>query len=185
MKVHQWVERVSLVVTFGLLGLIVYEQTEIVARVSQIHLQSTAKSFALTPAPALVPLPSRRPRPTPRSPVTPEPRLRNGTVRPPRERLADTAPESPSLASLASHLTVVPDSVHGVPVGVRLFGIRSNSLLGLIGLQNGDRLDSINGFSVATPQQALEAYAQLRTASRLEVTIERRGRPLVITYLLV
>ena len=63
----------------------------------------------------------------------------------------------------------------GKVVGVRMFGIRPDTLLGTLGLQNGDRLESINGFNMASPEKALEAYARLRTADHLTVQVNRRG----------
>jgi general secretion pathway protein C len=79
--------------------------------------------------------------------------------------------------SLLRSVRVVPEQKDGKLVGLRLFGIRSGSLLGALGLKNGDRLESINGFSVASPEKALEAYARLRTASRLDVRLNRVGKP--------
>jgi general secretion pathway protein C len=79
-----------------------------------------------------------------------------------------------------SSLRFVPDRKDGKLIGLRLFGIRPGSLLNTLGLQNGDRLESINGFSIASPQQALEAYAHLSTAKRLSVRVVRLGRPLQI-----
>ena len=67
-------------------------------------------------------------------------------------------------------------------VGIRLFGVRPDSLLGTLGLENGDRLSSINGFEVSDPQRALEAYARLRTADRLSVSINRKGKPMTIDF---
>ena len=51
-------------------------------------------------------------------------------------------------------------------MGVRLFNIRPTSMLGALGLQNGDRLSSINGFEMNEPQKMLEAYQKLVTSSR-------------------
>ena len=67
-------------------------------------------------------------------------------------------------------------------VGIRLFGIRPDSLLGTLGLENGDRLQSINGFEMSDPQKALEAYARLRSAERLTVAVNRRGKPVNIDF---
>jgi general secretion pathway protein C len=64
--------------------------------------------------------------------------------------------------------------------GIRLFGIRSDSLLGLLGIQNGDRLESINGFALGSPAEALEAYARLNRSPNLNLRLNRRGRPLGI-----
>lgn len=79
--------------------------------------------------------------------------------------------------ALLRSVRVVPEQRDGKIVGLRLFGIRPSSLLGALGLQNGDRVESINGFSVASPEKALEAYARLRTASRLSLHLDRAGRP--------
>jgi general secretion pathway protein C len=78
--------------------------------------------------------------------------------------------------ALLRSVRVVPEQRDGKIVGLRLFGIRPSSLLGSLGLRNGDRLESINGFSVASPEKALEAYARLRSASRLSVHLDRAGR---------
>jgi general secretion pathway protein C len=83
-------------------------------------------------------------------------------------------------ASLRS-VRVVPEQKDGVTVGLRLFGIRQGSLLGSVGIKNGDRLESINGFSLATPAKALEAYAHLVRAEQLRVHLVRAGAPLDLT----
>jgi general secretion pathway protein C len=67
-------------------------------------------------------------------------------------------------------------------LGFRLFGIRPDSPLGVAGFLNGDRVDSINGFEVSTPERALEAYARLRTASHLRIALHRGGKPLGLDY---
>lgn len=77
---------------------------------------------------------------------------------------------------------IVPETENGKTVGIRLFGVRNDSLLGLIGLENGDRLERINGFDVASPEKALEAYARLRTADKLTVQVNRRGSPTTLDF---
>jgi len=85
-------------------------------------------------------------------------------------------------AELMRSARIVPEQKDGKVVGVRMFGIRPDTLLGTLGLQNGDRLESINGFNMASPEKALEAYARLRTASSLNVKVNRRGAPLSIDF---
>jgi general secretion pathway protein C len=85
-------------------------------------------------------------------------------------------------AELMKSARIVPEQKDGKVVGIRLFGIRPDTLLGTLGMQNGDRLESINGFNMASPEKALEAYARLRTASNLNVKINRRGQPVSIDY---
>ena len=69
----------------------------------------------------------------------------------------------------------VPEQVNGTIVGVRIFGVKDGSVLALLGMENGDRLQQINGFDMSTPEKALEAYARLRDADHLTVQVNRRG----------
>jgi general secretion pathway protein C len=85
-------------------------------------------------------------------------------------------------ADLMKSARIVPEKQDGKVVGIRLFGIRPDTLLGKLGMQNGDRLESINGFDMASPEKALEAYARLRTADGLNVKITRRGKPMNLDY---
>jgi general secretion pathway protein C len=71
---------------------------------------------------------------------------------------------------------IVPEQENGKVVGIRLLGVRPDTLLGTLGLENGDRLQTINGFDMASPEKALEAYARLRTADHLTVQVNRRGQ---------
>jgi general secretion pathway protein C len=66
--------------------------------------------------------------------------------------------------------------------GVRLVGFKSQDLLGKLGLRSGDLLRTINGFSMGSPDAALEAYVRLKQADRLTLSVERRGKPISIQY---
>lgn len=85
-------------------------------------------------------------------------------------------------AELMKSARIVPEKEGDKIVGIRLFGIRPDSLLGTLGLENGDRLSSINGFEMSDPQKALEAYAKLRTADHLTVSVNRHGKPMNIDF---
>ena len=85
-------------------------------------------------------------------------------------------------AQLMRTARIVPEQKDGKVVGIRLFGIRPETILGKLGLQNGDRLEAINGFEMASPEKALEAYARLRTADSLAVKVTRRGSPVTIDF---
>jgi general secretion pathway protein C len=61
-------------------------------------------------------------------------------------------------------------------VGLRLLSVARGSVLSRIGLESGDLLRSINGFSIAAPDKALEAYARLRTTDDLRLALVRQGR---------
>jgi general secretion pathway protein C len=49
-------------------------------------------------------------------------------------------------------------------------------------LQNGDRLLTINGLDLSSPDKALETYVRLRAANHLVVALERRGAPITLDY---
>jgi len=83
-------------------------------------------------------------------------------------------------AELMRSARIIPETKDGQVVGVRLFGIRPDTLLGSLGIQNGDRLETINGFSMSSPEKALEAYTRLRSAEGLNLQVNRRGQPTTI-----
>lgn len=85
-------------------------------------------------------------------------------------------------AELMKSARIVPDKQGDKVMGIRLFGIRSGTLLATLGLKNGDRLETINGFDMSDPQKALEAYGRLRTADALKVKISRGGAPVNIDF---
>lgn len=85
-------------------------------------------------------------------------------------------------AELMRTARVIPHEENGRVVGVKLYGIRRNSLLGRLGVQNGDMLRTINGFDMSSPDSALEAYARLREADNLTLSVVRRGQPMTIDY---
>jgi general secretion pathway protein C len=83
-------------------------------------------------------------------------------------------------AELMRSARIIPETKDGQVVGVRLFGIRPDTLLGSLGIQNGDRLETINGFSMSSPEKALEAYTRLRAADGLKLQVNRRGQPVTL-----
>lgn len=85
-------------------------------------------------------------------------------------------------AELMKQARIVPEQENGKLVGIRLFGVRQDTLLGTLGMENGDRLQTINGFDMTSPEKALEAYARLRTADHLTVSVNRKGQNMNIDY---
>lgn len=77
---------------------------------------------------------------------------------------------------------VIPHEENGRVVGVKMYGIRRNSVLGRLGVQNGDMLRTMNGFDLSSPDTALEAYTRLSGADALSLSVVRRGQPLTIDY---
>jgi general secretion pathway protein C len=85
-------------------------------------------------------------------------------------------------AELMRQARIVPETENGKVVGIRLFGVRPDTLLGALGMENGDRLEKINGFDMTSPEKALEAYARLRTSDHLTVSVNRRGQGMNLDY---
>lgn len=85
-------------------------------------------------------------------------------------------------ADLMRQARIVPEQENGRTVGIRMFGIRPETLLGTLGMVNGDRLQTINGFDMSSPEKALEAYARLRTAEKLTISLNRNGQNMNIDY---
>jgi len=84
--------------------------------------------------------------------------------------------------SLMKTARVIPHEEDGRVVGVKLYGIRRNSLLGRLGVRNGDMLRTINGFDMASPDTALEAYSVLRSADKLTLAVKRQSKEVTIEY---
>lgn len=81
-------------------------------------------------------------------------------------------------ARAARSARIVPSMRNGKPHGFKLYAIRSGSILAALGFRNGDTVTAINGLDVTTPDKAVEVYTRLRDAKRLDVALERRGKPI-------
>lgn len=85
---------------------------------------------------------------------------------------------------------VVSGSARIVPVmgdggkasGMRLYGVRPDSLHALLGFENGDQIQKVNGFDMGDPSKALEMYTSMRGATKITVEGVRAGAPLVLRY---
>jgi len=69
-----------------------------------------------------------------------------------------------------------------VQVGVRVFGVRPTSMLGRLGLENGDRLVRVGTILLDSPENEAKAIKLLRTAKQTTLDINRRGKPLTLHY---
>ncbi|MEJ7728258.1 MAG: hypothetical protein WKG00_03500 [Polyangiaceae bacterium] len=74
--------------------------------------------------------------------------------------------------------------VHEDQASFRVFGVRADSLLARLGLENGDR-HSLGAGSDASAASVLQALAGLKQGVAATVGIERRGRPLELRYRVV
>ena len=77
---------------------------------------------------------------------------------------------------------VAPKMEGGQSIGMEIRGIRPNTLLTKLGIQNGDILESVNGQSLSNPDAALGAYTTLRTADKFTLSIRRGAQSMMVNY---
>ena len=77
---------------------------------------------------------------------------------------------------------VSPKMEGGQSVGMEIRGVRPDTLLTKLGIQNGDILESVNGQSLTSPDAALGAYTTLRTGDKFSLSIRRDGRAMMVNY---
>jgi general secretion pathway protein C len=77
---------------------------------------------------------------------------------------------------------LAPDQQDGKTLGYRVYGARPGTLLSAVGIVDGDRISTLNGYDLTSPQRALEAYARLQTANRLTLAIVRGGKAMNLDY---
>jgi general secretion pathway protein C len=87
-----------------------------------------------------------------------------------------------NLALLSRSARIVPEMRGGKPAGFRLFAVRPDGPFAKIGLQNGDVIASINGLEMTSPEKALEVYGKLKSASHLDLGLERNGQKVASEY---
>lgn len=76
---------------------------------------------------------------------------------------------------LASAAKLVPELRDGKLIGLRVFGVRDDTLWGLLGIRNGDRLLTLNGVDVLSLPKSPEAVARLKAAKSYRVALVRAG----------
>lgn len=86
------------------------------------------------------------------------------------------------LNSLATQARIVPAFKDDKVEGFKFFAIRPNSLYSQIGVKNGDIVRRINGFELNSPEKALELYAKMKNANRIDIELERNGQVVKNTF---
>ena len=124
------------------------------------------------------------PTASPPEPVAPCPPLPRGSITPvdPWTRKVSAAARDQLLACGATQLRLVPHFVEGKAQGFKLFAIRPEGLPAELGLQNGDVVTAVNGMTLNSPAEALEAYAQAKDAPEVKLSVTRKGEPRTITW---
>ena len=90
-----------------------------------------------------------------------------------------------NLPDLLQQATAVPNIVPGSGGevdGFKMLGVEPNSVFSQIGIKVGDVIKGVNGERVNSPAKAMELYNQLRNEGRIELEIERDGRPTTLNF---
>lgn len=154
-------------------------------KVSMFGVEQTQPQLAAAPAaPAAAPA-------TTLGPAQPEGELSADEIERGIQRISDTSfnvtrqlLDRALLAqgSLFRTARLIPQEENGRVVGMKIYGIRRSSLLGRLGVQNGDTLRTINGFDLTSGDSMVEAYTRLRTQPDFSLAVVRRGEPATIEY---
>ncbi len=83
-------------------------------------------------------------------------------------------------AEVAKAARIIPSQRDGVVEGYKLYGIRRASIANSLGLRNGDMITSVDGKDLTSVESALDLYANLRSARKIDVEIVRKGLPFTL-----
>jgi len=86
------------------------------------------------------------------------------------------------LYSLMSQVHVQPFLKNNQPHGFRVSSIRPNGIFYQLGIRNNDVVVQLNGVAVRQPDDIMGLYRQIQELDTVTVEVERRGRPLTLTY---
>jgi len=84
--------------------------------------------------------------------------------------------------TLMKQVRIQPHFQNGKPDGLRLTGVRPNSIFYKMGLKSGDIIVGVDGKNIESVDDALKFYQSLQSASKVQLELKRRGRPKTIEY---
>ena len=84
--------------------------------------------------------------------------------------------------NLMKQVRIRPHFTNGKPDGLRLTGIRPNSIFYNMGLKSGDIITGANNNNIESVDDVLKFYQSLQSSSSVKLQVKRRGRPKTINY---
>ena len=99
----------------------------------------------------------------------------------PTERELPLAARDAVLDELARALAKARDDAGKSPLHV--FGVRADALLGKLGLENGDRFETLDGRSLATEPDAREAFSTAKEKKRFALGVQRRNATQTLVFI--
>jgi type II secretory pathway component PulC len=83
-------------------------------------------------------------------------------------------------AQFFSQMRALPHFVNGRTDGFSISQVQPGSVFDQLGLQNGDLLTSIDGQPVTNPMQAMSLMQTVRTATAIDLVVNRGGSPTTV-----
>jgi type II secretion system protein C len=83
-------------------------------------------------------------------------------------------------AQFFSQMRAMPHFVNGKTDGFSISQVQPGSVFDQLGLQNGDLLTSIDGQPVTNPMQAMGLIQAVKTASAIDLVVNRGGAPTAV-----
>lgn len=77
---------------------------------------------------------------------------------------------------------LIPNEENGSVNGMKIYGIRRSSVLGRLGIQNGDVLQTVNGLPMTSADALMAAYSGLSRAGTFTIQVVRRGQTMNLQY---
>jgi general secretion pathway protein C len=84
--------------------------------------------------------------------------------------------------NLMKQIRIQPNFSNGKPDGLRLTGIRPDSIFYNMGLKSGDILMAVDGREIKSVDDAFKLYQNLQSSSNMQLQIKRRGQLKTIDY---
>ncbi len=84
--------------------------------------------------------------------------------------------------TLMKQIRIRPHFRNGKPDGLRLTGIRPNTIFYNMGLKSGDIITGVNSNNIESVDDVLKLYQNLQSSSNVRLQIKRRGQPKTINY---
>jgi general secretion pathway protein C len=98
---------------------------------------------------------------------------------------SDLETQMSNLPELLTQARAVPNLVpggNGKIDGFRILDVVDGSLYTKLGIKTGDVIKSVDGEPVDSPAKAMELYNNLRSKNQVNLTMERNGTPMNMTY---
>jgi general secretion pathway protein C len=86
------------------------------------------------------------------------------------------------IGNLLGQVRIRPHFEKGKPSGLRMTGIRPNSIFRKMGLRSGDVLTGVDGQQIQSVNDVIGLYEKLKSSSKVDLEVKRRNRLQTITY---